>query len=184
MKISSIFGALAVGLLAVSVASGPAAATTTTTTTTTDLGPDEGDTLSASEENLLQSGVPIKVVIDEETGLPLHVEQLTQAELDELAGLTGAAATARTAFPNACTTGRGCWRGVALPSGPPSQSIGFSVGVTTGSWNNRGDFWVPAGLKAKICWVSNQCTDRHYGPSVLIETGGNVVGTKVDIVRS
>lgn len=177
MKISSIFGSIAVGLLVVSVASGPSVANAA------DSGATEGDTLSVSEENLLQSGVPVKVVIDEETGLPLHVEQLTQTELNELAGLTDTSASARTAYPNACTTGRGCWRGVALPSGPPSQSIGFSVGVTTGTWNNRGDFWVPAGVKAKICWVSN-CTDRHYGPSVLIETGGNVVGTKVDLVRS
>lgn len=179
MKIPTIVGALAVGLLAATIASAPSFASTS--------GPGDlagADTLSVSEEELLQSGEPVKVLVDAETGLPVSVARLTTSELDEITAVPSSAATAKTAYPNACTSTRGCWRGVALPSGPPSQSIGFGVGVTTGTWNNRGDFWVPPGVKAKICWVSNQCTDRLYGPNVLIETGGNVVGTKVTIVRN
>ncbi|CAH0190703.1 hypothetical protein SRABI76_01765 [Microbacterium oxydans] len=179
MKTPTIVAALAVGLLVATVASGPAFASTN--------GPRDraGDeSLSVSEEDLLQSGEPVRVLVDAETGLPVSVERLTATELDEITAVPSSEATAKTAYPNACTSARGCWRGVALPSGPPSQSIGFGVGVTTGTWNNRGDFWVPPGLKAKICWVSNQCTDRLYGPNVLIETGGNVVGTKVTVAQS
>lgn len=177
MRISSVFESIAVCLLAISIGSGVSAPRAA------DPGPVEGETLSASEEVLLQSGVPVRVRIDEETGLALQVELLTRSELDVIAGFASGTREAKAAYPNACAAGRGCWRGVALPSGPPSQSIGFSVGVTTGSWNNRGDFWVPSGIKAKLCWASNHCTDRYYGPSVLIETGGNVVGTKVDLIR-
>lgn len=179
MKIPTIVGALAVGLLAATLASAPSVASTSGPSDHTDGGP-----LSVSEEELLQSGAPVKVLVDAETGLPVSVERLTTSELDEITAVSSSGATAKTAYPNACTSARGCWRGVALPSGPPSQSIGFGVGVTTGTWNNRGDFWVPPGFKAKICWVSNQCTDRLYGPNVLIETGGNVVGTKVTVVRN
>lgn len=179
MKIPTIVGALVVGLLAATIASTPSIASTS------GLGDLDGDdTLSVSEQELLQSGEPVKVLVDAETGLPVSVERLTESEIDEITAVPSSQATAKTAYPNACTSVRGCWRGVALPSGPPSQSIGFGVGVTAGTWNNRGDFWVPPGLKAKICWVSNQCTDRLYGPNVLIETGGNVVGTKVTVVKN
>ncbi|WP_087054957.1 hypothetical protein [Microbacterium sp. JB110] len=138
--------------------------------------------LTEAEVALLDSDTPIRVTIDDETGLPTSVQVLPDSLAAALEESESSNPSARTAYPN-CSNVRGCWYGVALPSGPPSASVGFSHGITAGTWNNRGNFWVTSGAKAKLCWgSSSQCTDRHYGPSVLIELGGNVVGTKVDIV--
>lgn len=172
MKINPLIAVLA--LATALAASTPLAAAASSTL-------EDNSHLSADEIALLDSDIPIRVTIDEETGVPVDVEVLPESLASALTEAEDSEVSARTAYPS-CSNVRGCWYGVGLPSGPPSASIGFSYGVTTGTWNNRGDFWVSAGAKAKVCWGGSSCTDRYYGPSVLIEFGGNVVGTKVDIL--
>lgn len=133
--------------------------------------------LSTSEVKLLDSGSPVRVTVDIDSGLPVDVEPLSPAEASQLEAAAGAAVPL-TAYPNGCTAGRGCWYGRVLPVGPPSPNIGFTnSNTTTGTWPNRGDFWVPSGTKASVCWGSGpSCTDRLYGPSVYISFGGGTLG--------
>lgn len=132
--------------------------------------------LSPAEELLLESEQPVRVTVDQSSGAPTSVELLSD---EEVAALEQPDAQSRSVKTGCTGVVGGCWYGVALPQGPPSSNLGFN-GTTTGTWINRGNFWVSAGQKASVCWNSS-CTDRLYGPSVLIEFGGTVTGKKVTL---
>lgn len=156
---------------------------------------DSGDLLP-SEETLLYSDDLKRITVDPATGSVVAVEPMTEAELEyEFRGESAAEDGPFTvepfvAYPGMCTptTIRPCWHGAV-----PTVNIGFSYGITYGTWGSRTNFWT-AHYYAKLCWVDpfppnpfnpgTICMPERYGTNAWIELGMTVTGKTVDVHTS
>lgn len=128
------------------------------------------DQLSPDEIDVLYSSAPKNIFVDALTG-----------DLTAVTNAPAIAITPFTAYPNGCTSTRGCWQ---YP-GPTYGGVGFSTGVTNGSWPGVQNFKVGAGRYAKLCWapgvgLPSTCMPERNGDNATIYIGRVVTGTQVD----
>lgn len=127
------------------------------------------ESLSAEENELLNSEEPTRVYLDSYTGEVLKVER------DSLL------IKPMTAFPNDCSGGRACW----YPWSTPVISYGFSgPGVTTGAWSYRGHFYTNM-WPATHCWeipnTFNRSCSNEYPPYTTVYHSRDVDGYRVTL---
>lgn len=140
------------------------------------------ETLSAAERTLLDSSAPKVITTDPETGELIAVRPMTSSEAAASAPVASTGISSLDAYYGGCSAGRGCWYGT---TGIGSE-IGFTTGKTSGNWNNRRNFFVPAKRYAKLCWrnpgdLSNTCHPERYGDNAWIEFGSIITGRVLDM---
>lgn len=82
-----------------------------------------------------------------------------------------------------CRSGVACWH-----KRPPLLSIGFSRGVTDGTWNEVKNFYTGS-YYAKLCWIprgesTTFCMPERNGTNATISLGDYVTGKKVDLATT
>jgi hypothetical protein len=146
------------------------------------------DQLTPTEQNLLVSDALKRISVNPTTGDITAVEPMTPEELAQEMGTAPSAPGAVqpfVAYPGLCepTTVRPCWHGAA-----GAQPIGFSNGITDGTWTSRRNFWT-ASYYAKLCWMDLSipkaprlvCMPERNGTNAWIQFGAVVTGKKVDV---
>lgn len=124
--------------------------------------------LSAEENAMLNSGVPVTVTIDPATGEFTGVEE-THAGFQTFGVST-----------NNCSSGRACWSGYYAPD----AYYGFNGSGASGTWPSRGHFY-SGSYSAKPCWLSSGATvcSQSYLPKQTTATfqGARLTGKKVTL---
>ncbi len=126
---------------------------------------EDGDGLSVTELRLLETGGPVNVLLDAETGEIISVTEGTSVQ-------------PLGAVRNGCTSARACWYGYASPLVP----YGFDGTGASGSWPERGTFLTKK-FTARVCWLPvaspNQLCTASFGPNSSIGFNAAVNGTRV-----
>jgi hypothetical protein len=123
--------------------------------------------LTVAEIALINSGNPVVVTADVETGHFTSVEPV------------GAAPIQPAAVHNTCSTGQACWK----PWTTPYKAYGFSGTGATGSWSHRGTFY-SGNYFAKPCWLSptsfrTVCSEIYIEKKSYITWGASLTGKRV-----
>ncbi|WP_292714475.1 hypothetical protein [Microbacterium sp. 13-71-7] len=130
------------------------------------------DQLSTIELEVLRSDAPKKIQVDPNSGDITSVQSLTDSEMSGLLRAAGGGISSRT------LTSVGTWYGR-----PPALNYDFNLGVTSGTWPNRGNFYTGP-YYAKLCWnngLGTFCMPERNGANAWIELGSSVTGRSVDL---
>ncbi len=146
--------------------------------------------LSEEEVALYESDSPKLIRIDASSGLVEAVEPMTTKQLDQALReanslSTGPAGASARSVATGCTSTSPCWYGVG-----PVYDYSFTLGTTSGTWGNRGDFFT-GNYYAKLCWLDplvrppllpvTYCMPERNGKNAIISLGTTVTGKQVNL---